>query len=418
MEGEAGVRKLTFPESRILPDSLPKTFSRPTAARGIIPMKTHSTRTRRDNKSGRPSGLQALCLWASFSVFGVCLSPVPAGAEPIVYWSFDDDFSVTSGDPRYNGIAVNGTTIDQSESRFGRGSARFDRAAEQSIHIPNSPFTQGSYTYAAWYRLGIDSIEGGDRYFVLEASDGSTWPASFGLRRIDGEQVGQVFAHDDGTVPSGTPNTGFPAGPHREWRHIAVTYDAVTLRLKAYLDGEAIAVLPLRDDATALSPSTTMNLGAHRNPSGRNWEGWIDEAAVWDRVLNHREIELLQIVPPNLIGHFRNADYAAWIAGFEIPAARRLPAVDAGGNGITNLESFAFGLDPTGTARGNGPEITGTDTDRDGPYVGLSLNRNPHAHGIEITFEISSDLVEWTPAEGTVVEETPEQVEFRIAIPD
>ncbi len=362
-----------------------------------------------DRFPGRPVLVSALFL---------ALSLPPATGAPVAYWSFDDDFSATVGGALYDGTPVNGASIDGSNSRFGAGAARFERDAGQSVHIPASPFDGGSHTYAAWYHLDVDTIGGSNRYFVLEASDGDTWPASYGLRIFGGEQAGQVFTHDDGTVPSGTPNTTFPSGPHREWRHIAVTYDAETLRLKAYLDGEAIAVLPLRSGATALSPSTYLNIGAHRDGTGRNWEGWIDEVAVWNRVLEHREIELLQFLPPDRIGDFRNAGFAAWIRGFDLLPERRHPEADASGDGITNLEKYAFGLDPTLPGRKRTPRITGAGTDRTGSYVTLAIPKNPDGASVELGVETSRDLSEWSTAEGTVVEETPEMLVIRIDLPE
>lgn len=117
---------------------------------------------------------------------------------------------------------------------------------------------------------------------VLEASNGSTWPASYGLRLNGTEQAGNVFTHDDGTVGA-TPSILFPSCSHRAWRHIAVTYDAETFRLEIFLDGVGTGMLLLRPDATALSSSTYLNNGSHRAPMGRNWEGWIDEVAVFRR---------------------------------------------------------------------------------------------------------------------------------------
>lgn len=339
------------------------------------------------------------------------------GAEPVAYWSFNEDFTATIGGPEYDGVPANGPVIDPSVSRFDGGSARFIRNEEHFIHIPKSPISQGSHTYAAWYNLDLESMDGSDRYFVLEASDGNTWPASYGLRRSDGEPVGQVFTHDDG-ITGGTPNTSFPAGEPGEWRHIAVTYNAETLRLKAYLDGEAIAVRALRSDATTISPSDYLNIGGHRGGTGRNWEGWIDEVAVWDRVLSHREIELLQMTSPDLIGGFRHAGYEAWIDGFEIPHDLLLPEADPGGNGVTNLESYAFGLDPTETRREGLPEVSGPQSDANGDFVTVTISRNPEAENVNLAVEVSSDLIEWEPGEATVLLDRADLQVLRVEIPD
>ncbi len=224
---------------------------------------------------------------------GVVSLPPASGTavEPVAYWSFDDGFTASVGGPAFDGTPVNGASIDPDMSRFGRGSARFERAASQHVHVANAPFGQGSHTYAAWYYLDLPAITSG-RYFVLEATDGSNWPASYGLRLLDGIESGQVFSHS-GSTP--TPNVDFPAGSHMEWRHIAVTYDADTLDFGIFLDGVDLGIpFSLEDGATAIAPSTSLFIGGHRGGTGRNWDGWIDEVAVWDRVLSPSEIAHLQ----------------------------------------------------------------------------------------------------------------------------
>ena len=40
-------------------------------------------------------------------------------------------------------------------------------------------------------------------------------------------------------------------------------------------------------------------IGGHRDGEGRNWEGLIDEVAVWDEVLSSSEISRLQTQQPS-----------------------------------------------------------------------------------------------------------------------
>jgi hypothetical protein len=213
----------------------------------------------------------------------------------VAAWAFDDGLHATHGHSAFAGAAVNGARIDDTRSRFGGGSLRLSRSAAQHVRIPVSPFGTGSYSYAAWYYLDLAAITGSDRYFVLEASNGSSYPASYGLRLTSGLELGQVYSHDD----TGTgPNAAFPADAHRRWRHIAVTYDAPSGRFAMYLDGEPTHVtLRLSPGAVSITDSTFLIIGGHRTGSGRNWEGWIDDVGVWSRVLSEREIRLLQTNP-------------------------------------------------------------------------------------------------------------------------
>jgi hypothetical protein len=215
-------------------------------------------------------------------------------ANPVAYWSFDSDFSATIGGSVFDGVPVNNASIDTVQSRFGGGALHLSRASSQYVQVPASPFSQGSYTYAAWYYLDVPAVS--VRYFVLEASNGSTFPASYGLRLLDGVQSGQVFTSDDSTI--GSASVAFASGPNQQWRHIAVTFDAGSKGFGIYLDGVDLGLtMALSSDATMISPSTFLVIGGHRAGTGRNWEGWIDDLAVWDRVLSPAEIASLQTNP-------------------------------------------------------------------------------------------------------------------------
>ncbi len=237
--------------------------------------------------------------------------------DPAAYWSFNSDFSATAGGSQYDGTPIAGASIDPWRSRFDTASVRLSRQHGQYVEIGNFSLpTDQDHTYAAWYYLDIDGIAGGDRYAVIETAP--NWSISYGLRLIDDEDRGQVFTHDDGD-DGGTPNMSFASGNHREWRHIAVTFDADTRTLEAFLDGESMGTLDLRDDATQLSPTDGLVIGAHR-AGGRNWEGWIDDVAIWDRKLSGDEIAYLQDNPVLPVP----GDYEPPMAdfeGFEAPFA-------------------------------------------------------------------------------------------------
>lgn len=334
---------------------------------------------------------------------------VQAQSGPVACWTFDEDFRSTVGGAGLDGIPFNGASIDGSRSRFGGGSLRLRRSSQQYVRIPQSPFTRQSYTCAAWYFLDVDAITGGDRYMVLEASDGTTWPASYGLRRTDGVQAGNVHTHDDGNVGV-TPSITFPSGPHRAWRHIAVTYDAETWRLDIFLDGAHAGMLLLRADATQLSPSTYLHIGSHREPTGRNWEGWIDEVAVWDRVLSHAEIRLLQEHPPAQLERHGLTGYQNWVVRHGLPLNLRGAAAVVSGDGLTNLEKYAFGLDPWRPARRGERPVLRLEYGGAAERLVLDVPRNPDAIGLEVMVEASDDLTDWMPVESAVLDETPDRV--------
>ncbi len=206
-------------------------------------------------------------------------------ASLVAHWSFDSDF--TANNSAYDAAAVNGTTIVTGGKI--RGAANFDRSQSQYLTAA-SPFGTGSYTYTAWYYLDVAPITNSSRYFVLESTNDNNlvYPASYGLRKggtgVDAN--GEVYTHTDASVKS----MAFNGNGNKQWHHIAVTYDASTGLFKAYLDGT------LADSMTqtgTLSATTKLVIGGHRSGAGRNFEGLIDDVAVFNNVVSEDYISYL-----------------------------------------------------------------------------------------------------------------------------
>ncbi len=74
------------------------------------------------------------------------------------------------------------------------------------------------------------------------------------------------------------------------WNHVAFTFDAESLSL--FLNGDVAAVHPLPVKGPAAEFGGLV-IGGHRAGKGRNFDGWIDEVAVWQRLLDQDEIREL-----------------------------------------------------------------------------------------------------------------------------
>jgi len=239
--------------------------------------------------------------------------------QPIVYWDFDTDFSATVGGSRFYAAPVNGPVIDP-EGRIG-GAVRFDHARDQYLRVthPVLPDEAGKdHSYAAWYKLDRWDVDEEERFFVLETTSRATsthaWTASYGLRDLGEGDVGQVFTsytprgEQDFLVPgahadSQTPNLS------DGWMHIAVVYDADggssrgNGRLTVFLNGEAVGGF---DTTHPLAPTDGLIIGGHRDGTGRNFDGLIDEVAFWDCALTADQVQRVyrfgvrSLIPPAL----------------------------------------------------------------------------------------------------------------------
>lgn len=226
-------------------------------------------------------------------VFAAGISPAHAGL--VASWSFDSDFNVTNGDTAFNLTPQNGASISTAQARFGGGSAQFLRASSQYATTAGTLIATGeSFSYSAWYYLNEASINTTNRYFVMESQadpatpGGNFVPISYGLRDLGAGDIGQVYYYFGG---SGDEAFGFSTAL-QSWRNVIVTFDAPTKTLTAYYDG--VLQGSLTSTVADLPAVVGLVVGGHRDGTGRNWNGWIDEVAVWDTALTPAEVTYLQ----------------------------------------------------------------------------------------------------------------------------
>ena len=97
-------------------------------------------------------------------------------------------------------------------------------------------------------------------------------------------------------------------------------------------------------------------------------------------------------------------DYDDWMDGFpSITGADRLSTADPDGDGLTNQEEYAFGLDPSSGSSVN--PIT-VPLDKTTGMFTYTRRATPAATGLTYTVLTSTDLVTWTPdggSEGVIV---------------
>ena len=216
-------------------------------------------------------------------------------ADLVAHYEFEGDFNDTS-DNELHATAVNGASITTDNVKIGMGAANFDRSLQQCAETSASPFTQGDYSYAAWYYLDLADITGSNRYFILESTNTArnNYPASYGLRDSVGVDIGQVYTHRSS---GGGPNFSFPGGSNRTWHHIAVTYDAAVdggyyEAYQAYLDGVLVGSMTGPAGSTLLATDLLV-IGGHRAGTGRNFQGQIDDVVVFNNALSEAEIRQL-----------------------------------------------------------------------------------------------------------------------------
>ena len=94
-----------------------------------------------------------------------------------------------------------------------------------------------------------------------------------------------------------------------------------------------------------------------------------------------------------------------WLAARGVPAGARGPADDPSGDGISNLEAYAFNIHPMNPQFPFGREAL-PQWGREGNELRYTIRRNRHATGLNFFFEYSRTLQpgEWSTLPGSATE--------------
>ena len=150
---------------------------------------------------------------------------------------------------------------------------------------------------------------------------------------------------------------------------------------------------------------------AFRDPEPEQFfDGEIAAVVVYNRELSGPELLLVEdfLYERYLEPFDPMRAYTDWMEEFDVPENLRSPSADASSDGISNLEKYAFGLDPTKAGRKGLPEgrLEGVGDRR---HFEILLHTNPKAVGVNYLVQSSRDLVTWNafPANLLIVERTP-----------
>ncbi len=136
------------------------------------------------------------------------------------------------------------------------------------------------FSISAWTYLAPGTGNGSPRFHAFEASN--NWDVSWGTVSGDTSMmrtyVGQLLLTPDVAVT------------HEQWQHVAQVYttEGSDTRLDVYVDG-VLAITGTQ--ATSSMNFSGLNFGDYRNgTSDRDWDGMIDEVAIWDRAVTSTEV--------------------------------------------------------------------------------------------------------------------------------
>lgn len=211
------------------------------------------------------------------------------------YWPMDGNLEDVAGDlgSSANDVDDDGSivgtegSVSFADGKFGQGGL-FD-GEDGFVMVPDSAdLAKGGQdlSISAWFR--VDAFDTG-----WQALLGKGEGANYRIARQGGDTNMMAYAG------GGTDLRGGPDVADGAWHHIVATTENGGLTAY-YIDGTLVEDLSTRNPGQAAgivdersSDPVSLHIGANAGAAGREWEGGIDDVAIWNRVLTQGEITSL-----------------------------------------------------------------------------------------------------------------------------
>lgn len=216
-------------------------------------------------------------------------------------WSGTDPDWATGADATGPGFAGNaafngeGGASDRSDLLVGNA-LNLDDARNEYVNVALGAAQTGSaFTISAWHALTPSSGNNSNRYHVFEPGDSGNYDISWGTNAVTtttGPLASYTYlAYVAGGPAGGFGPTGVSTGP---WHHVAhvFTSDGTKTYLSVYLNG--VFVESRTTEVAGTMDFTSINLGRARiDQNDRDWDGMMDEVAVWNRAMSPAQVQEL-----------------------------------------------------------------------------------------------------------------------------
>ncbi|BCJ73710.1 hypothetical protein CS0771_32540 [Catellatospora sp. IY07-71] len=222
-------------------------------------------------------------------VYTTMVTPAPAA---VAHWKMNEPSTATQLADQTGNYPANLNTMTKSADGFGDFGTSWTFNGTNSFAAPaTSPLdTSRSFTVSVWAKMTTKS-GGGDR--VLLSETGGADYASLYLKyesSVDRWQF-EIPTTSDSTAPGfgfvrATSTTAPKLGA---WTHLAASLDAPAGTMRLYVNGT------LEATTTGLAPWNYNGQFRIGKSGSTFWPGDLDEVAVWQRVLDPREVGALAV---------------------------------------------------------------------------------------------------------------------------
>lgn len=229
-----------------------------------------------------------------------CLIASPGSAEIIPslangfdgYWTFDETSGGVLHD--YSGHGFDGTLVNFAGGQGTWTSGKIGGALQfggpssgQSVRVNNFAMPTTSMTLTAW--VWANSLP---RWATVASNWNGAWGA-FNYATFGGDPNMSVYAADANVQGGINIDYGISSASLslNQWYFLAFTADSATGRISFFQNGVPAGSFSYRGQL--LASSSQLNLGddpSDTETGQGNWDGKLDDLAIWTRALNAQEI--------------------------------------------------------------------------------------------------------------------------------
>jgi hypothetical protein len=213
----------------------------------------------------------------------VAFKPATIATGAVAYWNFDGDLK--DWVKNFHGTARGSAPIPFVDGKAGFGKAIKLDGNNQFVEITGGnenelEFPGGSMSIAGWFKVAAFDT---DWQALIAKGEGTSW-------RVARRGSGQAVAYAGG-VGEGADDA--PPVDDGAWHHFVAISDATAAAFGTcmYIDGVQCGIM---ETAPVIS-ANNLNVMIGENPGARSreWEGELDDIAIWNRVLLPGEVAKL-----------------------------------------------------------------------------------------------------------------------------
>lgn len=221
----------------------------------------------------------------------------------LAYWKMDEASWNGSANEviDYSGNANHGTSFTSATTTttiFNRGGSFLSTGSRfRAPATPQLDSATTSFTLAGWFKPTDETPSLRSPLFTKRKNDAGTDTTS-GWQFFINETTGVITF---GPVGSGTGGAVGSAFPDTNWHHLTAVYDATAGQAKIYIDGR----LDASGSITLTENTEKIVFAGYNTDTTQGFNGTADEARIYNRALNDKEVEQLYKWAPGPVGHWK-----------------------------------------------------------------------------------------------------------------